>query len=397
MAASLQEYYDGVLHDVVLKGLIYLTKNDTVFSKRLKSTSQGVDIKGKLIKSTTMIRAEQGLGMRARGALTYPLTSKGKLLIAESDWKYGYGAIEVGGPEAMQSDKAADIEAVVSVITLKGSSLGESYATDRNRQYFGDGAGTLAKVKADQLGVTTIDVDDTRYIDDGMIIDIHEGSVIENRVVESVDDDANTIDISGVVVNVTDATVITRADSKDNEIEGLAKMISDTGTYLNISRATFAKWRSYVKDGKGEPFNLDVINEMFVKAIHRKKARPSICYTDDLTLLYLIYLLEKKGIKMDTIKIELGYEVPVYIAPEIGRVPIHVEMHCQKQTFYGIDERFISLRQIKEPWFAAGTYGHWIEDQTEDKMLAKLKWYGNIFSRDPSKHMKYHNYKSPMV
>lgn len=397
MAASVKNYYDAILLDPVLKAIIRREEDKSVFSKRLQRSARGIikDIRGNYIVSKTEIYGEQGIGARGRKE-NYPTARESGFLDAKVGLKRNYASIECWGDERILSDTPRSEEAVTSIILDKGRSIMENFAIDQARQYWGDGSGELAKVDTTQTGVTTIKVSKTQYLRRNMLIDIHESSVIEDRAILEVSKKNKTIKIDGAAVNVTDGTVITRADSKDKEMIGVPSMVDD-GTvldeYENIKRSEFEEWASLALYGQGNPFDLTVLDELFTKLIYDYDGNPTIAYMDSTTLLSIVYLCKKKGLAMSTVKLELGYEAPQYITPK-GPVALIVEKECPANTFATIDESTLSLRRPRPPHFIKGVDGFWMPHPDKDMDYARLRYYSELFCLEPWKNAKYTGYQS---
>jgi len=396
VAASVQAPKDAILLDVVLKALIKREENRSVFGKRLIRNS--LDIRGKKIISKTEIQGEEGFGARGRGG-AYPHAQEFGTLDAEALLKRNYGSLECYGEDRILSARPKTDEAVVSIIVHKGKSFSENFAVDMERQYWGTGSGEMGKVSTTESSVNIVKVNKTQYFRRNMYIDIHEGTVVENRSITAVSKKNKTITVDGAAFNVTAGSIITRADSKDLEILGLPIMVDDgvyiagANEYENIKRDEFEEWQALVMDGKGDPFDLTVLDELMVRGIHDYDADYSAAYMDWKTLLSIMYLLKKKGITMNTIKLELGYEAPVYITPK-GPIPLIVDKNAPEHSIWPLTESVISLRRPNSPEFIPGTNGYWSPHPDKDMDFAHMRYLAEMFCLEPWKNAKYVNYVS---
>lgn len=396
MAATVQDYKDAILLDVVLKGLIKKEENRSVFGKRMVRNSR--DIRGDWIISKTEIQGEQGFGARGRGG-TYPTAMEAGFLDAKVALKRNYGSLECYGEDRILSESGKTEEAVVSIIVHKGVSFQENFSVDMERQYWGIGNGEMAQVATTDTAVNTVVVDKTQYLRRNMYIDIHEGTVVENRTITAVSKKNKTITVDGAAFDVTAGSIITRADAKDLEIVGLP-IIVDDGVYIaganeyeNIKRDEFEEWQALVMNGDGDPFDLTVLDELMVRGVYDYDADYSAIYLDWKTQLSIMYLIKKKGITMNTVKLELGYEAPVYITPK-GPVPLIIDRNAPEFSLWPLTESTIQLRRPNKPQFIPGAVGYWNPHPDKDMDFAHMRYLAEMFCLEPWKNAKYVNYVS---
>lgn len=394
MAATAKTFYDALLLDVILPGVHQRYKNKSVFLKRIERTDR--DIRGKKIIFQIEVQGEQGMGATARGG-TYPTASEAKYIESQVDVKRNYAEITAYGEDFIMSEKGwQNREAHMPLMAKKGASLIENFAIDMARQAWSKGDGELGKVDGAQSSVTTIKVKDVKYFRRGQIVDIHEGSVIEDRTINSVSRKHTTITISGAAVNVTDNTVISRANAKEYEMLGMQAAIDDgdiLDEYENIKRTEFEEWASYVQKGEGAPFSLTSLDEMFTRQINDYDGHPDRCYMDADTLLSIVYLQKLKKTDMTPTKIELGYEAPTYMTPG-GPVPLVIDPDIPGLGFYSVQHSTVSLRRPRPPHWVEGVMGYWMPTSTSDTYYAHLRYLSEIFVEEAWRNAKYTGYTS---
>lgn len=112
------------------------------------------------------------------------------------------------------------------------------------RQLYGDGSGVITMTKVNSSN-TTLLVDDTIALAEGMLIDIvtaSNGTVLaQEREILLVDHDAKSITISGAAVVTAATHAVVVSGSYGLELTGLGKIFTPNSTIYEIDRAT-NKW-----------------------------------------------------------------------------------------------------------------------------------------------------------
>jgi len=225
------------------------------------------DVAGSFAYCPILLGRNWGIGMRDdRQALPNPGYQRG--VRAQIPMRYAFGRLLVT-LHAMTASKntAGSYDTVLDVET---EGMMEDLPKDINRQLFMDGTARLGRLSADPGVGTTVTLDNngmtapldttelTKYLEVGQIIDFHDGAGVTRaggtREVASI--------TSGTVFEVTaamDAAVLDNdyvsiAGNASTEITGLMAMVSATGTYQNINRATAtnSRWQSNVVTSSGD-------------------------------------------------------------------------------------------------------------------------------------------------
>lgn len=393
------DYANALLLDVSLPKIIRLERENTVLHARLKRTN--ADIKGNDVIITTQIQGEQGIGSVARGG-TLPTASPAEYLKATATLKYHYATITLYGQDRILSEGQSN-ERIASILSEKVMSIGETYATDFNRQLWGDGTGVLSYAEATTGPTTIINVSNIMFFRLGMPVDIWDASAsayeTTGDVITAITDDGDgtgKITLTTGITNslVTDDTIY-RSGSKGNELTGITAAIASTGTYLGINRATYPQWRSYLKS-VGGPLTIAAIDEFFGKLMFTYQARPSIIYTDEPTMRWVKYLYQEQGIPLNYQTIELGYTGVRYTHP-LGSTVFAVEPFCPAATMWAIDERYFTLRQPAPQHWMPGYNGYWRMDGHVDREIATLRHYAELFLSKPDTCGKLYGYTTPIT
>jgi hypothetical protein len=133
---------------------------------------------------------------------------------------------------------------------------------DVNRQAYGNQTGSLAAVTAD--GVNTVTVDTVQYLRVNMRVDLidvtNDTALVTNRTITAINDSTKVVTYSGADATATTNHRICRTGSWKKEINGLGKLIDNTGIVHGIDSSLAAnKWhRSQVFDALGAAFSEDL-------------------------------------------------------------------------------------------------------------------------------------------
>lgn len=137
---------------------------------------------------------------------------------------------------------------------------------DVNRQAYGNQTGSLAAVTAD--GANTITVDSVQYLRVNMRVDLidstNDTALATNRTISAINDTTKVVTYSGADVTATTNHRICRTGSWKKEINGLGKLVDNTGTVHGVDSSLAAnKWhRAQVQDLAGAQFNEDAGQQM---------------------------------------------------------------------------------------------------------------------------------------
>lgn len=383
--------YDVLLRDVIIPDIQRTELMYSVFSDRLQRSNK--NIKGDYVEAEVMVEGSQGIGAGVLRKGAYPTAGLTKYLKYKALLKANRGSLELAGVDYEVLSSGTPNEQVASQIATEVASFKEEWATDINRQYWGTSAGTLASTSGTGT-CDTITVTDTKYFRVGMLIDVHEGTVVEDAEVTGIDEDAGTITTDATDA-YTDGTVITRANAKDYEIAGVQSMVADSGTYHNLDRDTYPALRSYVKDA-GAALSFILIDDFLRKIIYTKGGRPTILYTGPETADWLAWLYrEEYNLTVpNTMEINLGYKAIAYTTP-FGTIPFVIEPHAPTHNIWALDERTMFVRNPKAFTFKKGNDGYWFNDTDTDKVVARGNWYSELCNIASWKSGRLHNYTDP--
>jgi hypothetical protein len=220
----------------------------------IEASAQNITRNGKEVIFDTHIGRNQGIG--ARGVREkLPIAGAQKYKQAHLYLKNLYGAIEVDGQLFEQA--ADDYNAFINVVDMEIKGLKRDLAKDLNRQIYGDGSGKLAVVTAQPSG-TTLTVDSTDWLEEGMIIDVvdpttgvkQQSGAASTIEITAINETTKVITVTGTLgtfnTNISANDIIVRSSNGVNsfgkELTGLGAIVKATGELHEINPATTPVW-----------------------------------------------------------------------------------------------------------------------------------------------------------
>ena len=220
----------------------------------IQSSASNITRNGKEVVFDTHIGRNQGIGARnVREKL--PTAGAQKYKQAHLYLKNLYGAIEVDGQLFEQA--ADDYNAFINVVDMEIKGLKRDLSKDLNRQIYGDGSGKLAVVTA-QPSSTTLTVDSTDWLEEGMVIDVvdpstgvkQQSGAASSIEIVSINETTKVVTVTGTLgtfnTNISANDIIVRSSNGVNsfgkELTGLGAIVKATGELHEIDPATTPVW-----------------------------------------------------------------------------------------------------------------------------------------------------------
>jgi hypothetical protein len=246
VAGILKEVYEGNINDQL--------NNERITIKRIERTAEGTAtnaVGGKYVTFPVRISRNAGISYRAENVQLAPAGRQG-VKAAQENLKYGYGRVRLTGQliELAETDR----QAFSSSMDLEMDGLKDDLAKDENRIAYGHidaavASGIKAKVTANSTG-TTITVDSTWHLDEGMVIDISAaGTPVSGGTsvtITGVTSDT-TFTVGTAVAGAVIGNYVSRTGDYNQEPTGLNKIVDSTGALHGLDPATTPKWAS-IKD-----------------------------------------------------------------------------------------------------------------------------------------------------
>jgi hypothetical protein len=225
----------------------------------IEASSANITKNGKEVIFDTHIGRNQGIG--ARGVREkLPLAGAQKYKQAHLYLTNLYGSIEVDGQLFEQASE--DYQAFINVVDNEIRGLKKDLSNDLNRQVYGDGSGKLAVVSA-QPSSSTLTVDSTNWLEEGMVIDIvdpttgvkQQSGAASSIEITAINETTGVITVTGTLgtfgTNISAGDILVRSSNGVNsfgkEWTGLGAIVKATGSLHDIDPATYPVWKSTVE------------------------------------------------------------------------------------------------------------------------------------------------------
>jgi len=262
-SAAMKTKFIGPIRDGLHRGKVLLFGDANANPEQFKGilpSAENIDFVGNEFRIPLKVSRNQAVGFRSENGVL-PAPGNSKYTYLTEPMRYAYGLFNITGQlmKASESNEGAFKSAFKqemedTVLTSK---------IDMNRAAWGDGSGNMANIRTNEaIGQTVIDVSTTVNFRGGEIIDIVRAdlTVIEAaREVTAVDRTNRTITVTPalaagataatdfIVRASSDSTIAVPNNSQNKEIQGVASIVSDTGTLHGVNPATNPFWKSYKK------------------------------------------------------------------------------------------------------------------------------------------------------
>lgn len=395
----------AVLKQIYSDGVNEQINNETPALGHIKSTSKNItNVGGAGVAFVAHFGRNHGIG--ARNELER-LPNAGQQVYARgtTGLKSLYGAIQATGHVMNQAK--SNPQSFIDYVGEEMSRLKTDLAKDQNRQVYGDGTGTLAKVVTADTTSTVIVVDDVVYLGIGARIDILSQATLVNAVptprttayvtVTNIDEANNTITVSAEVgvLAVGDAIVRSSRTASDGtnswnkEWNGFAKIISDTGSLYGIDPTQHPDWKSHVAtpvDAGGALTELDL--DSVIQNVRRKGSKPSRIITTPG--VYRAYWSALQGMRQYVNKTDLngGVGGGLSFTTPYGDIPMMTDFDAPKGVAWFPNDKEIALN-TNVGW-------EWIDEQGAtwqkipgyDGFIAEMRNYSELTTYRRNAHGK---------
>lgn len=334
---------NGLLKDdYVTQEITDAVNKSTVFLSRLGTQKT---THGRQYIFPVQLGLSQGHGARAENA-QLPDAGFGEYEQASGTVVYLYSQMYITGQsiEATAGSKAAFADVLKQALR----DVREGHKVDVQRQVWGDGTGVIGLVDGAVISSDIIKVKDpfgltysgtldnsqrTRLFKRNMQIFIdNAGTDAATRVIAVNNDgtikvaDAVSAD-DGAKIYRGDATDSTRVN-KDKEIHGITAIVSDTGSYLNISRSGRPEWQANIVDANGD-LSEEKMRIALDEALVNGNAMPDLAITDVVTRRYYESLLQSFKRFVKPMQLEGGHS-----ALEFDGMPIVVDKDAPPERIW---------------------------------------------------------------
>lgn len=247
VTSILKEVYEGQINDQL--------NNERVFLKRIERTADDVtdNIGGKYVVFPVRSGRNHGISYRAESAQLAAAGNQ-QYKAAQEQLKYGYGRVKATGP--LLKLARTNPQSFANAIDEEMNGLKTDLGKDENRIAWGhvdQGAlghtGILAELTSSPAASTTFTVDDAKWLEIGMVIDIVDSSGptvdVTGSTISGIS--GNTVTVSAAITS-TSGYYVCRTGNYNNEPYGVSNIVNSTGALHGLNPATSGQefWASTI-------------------------------------------------------------------------------------------------------------------------------------------------------
>jgi hypothetical protein len=282
--------FNATLKEVYLPPIRDQINHDTVMLDLLGNGDADVSGRNHIVPLIT--RKHRGVTSRAastKAVHKLPTASSQEYTVATYSMKYHYARIEIDGPVMRSSKDEKGAFAKAADVEMKG--VGEAMRDDLNRQIWGDGTNALAVVAANAGGATAVQVDTTKFLDNGQTIFLAthaSGTAITADADVQISNitSATLIELdTAVTVTATTHAVFSERDSSTgstpfaNAMTGLQAIVFDDNitnmgtSYVGlINRDNVEAWKANNKSNSGtlRPLSIGLMQQALIASRQAK-------------------------------------------------------------------------------------------------------------------------------
>ncbi len=350
----------------------------------LLSKIKTVPLKSNKIVATAPVGLSGGFGFGAEGTAT-PAAGNVPFERFETNAKDMYVNICVSAKAVRLTGSGG---AMANALDTEVKAAYETAKWNVGRSLFGNGTGVLTTIEALAEAGNTITVTDTKYLKEGLIIDIYteDGEVQANgagRRIKSIDRAGKTITVSGDKATF-EKGFVTVQNSYKREITGLGTIFDDkVETLYGVNKASNPFIKPVAIDGGN-----DVDDSLITKALRTAKNEKNsnvdmILCGDDAYDHYVTYLREN-NIRVEDLShtIQGGFKAIKFIFGN-KEVDIVNESFVPAAEMWGVDTGCLELHT--QEWNFADLQGGGIFNLMEGQSIyrALLANYGDLICTNP--------------
>lgn len=373
----LKEIYQGKIRNQL--------QDEMVGLKRIERTSEGVEstVGGKYVTFPVRVRRNAGIGYRAEGG-TLPTSGQQGYASVRTGLKYGYGRVKMSGQTIELAD--TNYQAFASALDGEMNGLKNDISKDCNRILYGDSTGTLAVADTGTPATgNTILVKNSQYLEVGMVVDYLTSAgaskSTNTRTITSITTttypQANVVIDGAAFAGGAAGDILVRTGDYGLEPNGLASIVTSTGSLFNVDPAVEPVWKATVDSNSGT--NRALSEGLMLKntdEVRKFGGKTSLLLTSLGVRRSYFNLLSQQRRYPSTTTFAGGL---TGLAFNNGReIPVVEDIDCPVNTMYGLDEDSLKVYREKEwSWMDRdGSIWKWVVN--EDAYEAVLHQYWEI-------------------
>ena len=378
MPATLTTMQDA-MKKLYLPRLRSTVNTATVLSTRLEKNTEMTSVSGRNAIVPINIRPSEAIGARPDDG-TLPTAQNQTFVECAIPYAFNYATIRITHPTIASTKN--DAGAWAKVVSAEMEGIQRDLKNDFNRQYFGNGTGSLGTVASVSGQVITMDAGHNLKIN--MVLDIYN-SALDTQDATDITVTAvsgNDVTVTGTLTGVGDGDVVVRTGSLNQEMMGLVGIVDDgneVATLQGISRSSYPEWKSTVVDAGGA-LTATTLDDAILEIEANGEAALTCGITDRTQFRKIANLMVADRRYTDTMELKGGFK-----AISWGDIPIFWDrdtpldgQNAGKSQLFFLDENEIQRYELQDLDFddTDGNVLHRVANKASYD--ATLFYYGNL-------------------
>jgi hypothetical protein len=365
----------------------------------IKSTARNITQVGGLgVKFVAHVGRNTGIGARGEDE-DLPEAGNQQYVDGQTGLKSFYGSVRLTGQVMAQASQ--NYQTFADVTAEEIERIRDDIAKDQNRQVFGDGTGTLAKVAtANTSAAATLTLDDVKYLHVGMRVDVllaaslgnsvpspaHTGGYVTitgiNKTTKVVTFDRNlatSVTVGSAVVR-SNSTSSSQVNNWKKEWTGFGAIISATGSLHGIDPSTTPAWAAKTKDISVSSVPQQITEEDMigmVTDIAEDGDKPDVIWTDHGSWNGYWKALEEKRRYVNKVDLQGGNR-GLGFATEFGDLPFKADFDAPKGKMWFVNSKKVNLNTSRGWEWIDEDGSKWKQVPRRDAFIAYLRSYSEI-------------------
>ena len=365
----------------------------------IKSTARNITQVGGLgVKFVAHVGRNTGIGARGEDE-DLPEAGNQQYVDGQTGLKSFYGSVRLTGQ--VMSQASQNYQTFADVTSEEIERIRDDIAKDQNRQIFGDGTGTLAKVKtANSSAAATLALDSVKYLHVGMRVDVllaaslgnatptpaHTGGYVTitaiNKTTKVVTFDRNlasSVTVGSAVVR-SNSTSSSQVNNWNKEWSGFGALISDTAALHGIDPATTPAWAAHTADISVSGVAQQITEEdmiSMVTSIAEDGDKPDVIWTDHGSWNGYWKALQDRRRYVNKVDLEGGNR-GLGFATEFGDLPFKADFDAPEGKMWFVNQKKINLNTNRGWEWIDEDGSKWKQVPRRDAFIAYLRSYSEL-------------------
>jgi len=307
-----------------------------------------------------------------------------------------YGKIEISDKAMRSSMNSAG--AFVNLLNAEMEGLIKASAFNLGRMLYGDGTGKLAQIVDN--GTTEIELDSTRNLVEGMVVDVLKNSgtavsglsakriVSINRTTKKITLEGVTLTAHAVQTTQNDTFFICVQGSYGKELTGLGAIFTNSGTLYGLSKSTYSWLIPYMSDLTTNNATVDITDVKIQRVLDNLEETfdskvDFICCSAGVKRNYQNYFSQYRT-NLDYMDLTGGYKAISY-----SGIPIVSDRFIEPNTMYLLNTKEFNLHQLCDWKWLEGEDGRVIKQNAgKPTYSATLVKYADVICNKPGGQAK---------